>query len=115
MLVTEMKEKRWNGQNLLHIGVVGNLGQLSPNDLSTCRHESQFRDVDLDDGALRQDSELGVHRALRVLLDGDDRQLNRNSQFRVYRMSCVSTGYSTDRLWRKSTYGSHWPSCIGDP
>ncbi|KAG5459116.1 MAG: hypothetical protein BJ554DRAFT_522 [Olpidium bornovanus] len=48
---------------------------LSPDDLSAGRDEAQFADVDLDHGSLGDDAERGVERALRVLLDTDDWQL----------------------------------------
>lgn len=55
----------------------------TPHDLSTSRHQTQLRDVDLDDGTLGQHTKLCVQRVLGVLLDGDDGQLDGNAELGV--------------------------------
>lgn len=65
------------------LGVVGNLGPTTPDDLATSGDKTKFRNVDLDDGTLGQDTELGVHGVLRVLLDGDDGELDSDTEFGV--------------------------------
>lgn len=63
--------------------VVCDLGPSTPNNLAAGSDHAQFTDVDLDDGSLGQDAELGVHGGLRVLLDAQKRELDGDSEFRV--------------------------------
>ena len=65
------------------LGMICDLGVLSPDNFPAGRDQAQFADVHFDDGALGEDAELAVHWALRVLLDGDDGQLEGGLQFRV--------------------------------
>jgi hypothetical protein len=55
----------------------------APDDFSSCGYETEFRDVDFDNGSLGQDAELGVQRLLGVLLDRDDWQLNGNVELQT--------------------------------
>lgn len=66
---------------------IGDLRIFTPYDLSACRDETQFGDVDFDDGSLGQDSQLGVERVLRVLLDAQDGQLHGDAELRADRLS----------------------------
>ena len=70
-------------------GVVRHLGVLAEYDFSTCGDHAELADVDFDDGALCHDAELGVHRALRVLLDSENLQLEGCFQVR-YNIISVS-------------------------
>ena len=80
-------DMRLNEQNSVQaavvLGVVGNLGPTTPDDLSTRGDQTKFRDVDLDDSTLGQDTELSVHGVLGVLLDGDDGELDGDTEFGV--------------------------------
>lgn len=67
----------------LILRVVGHLGVATPDNLSTSGDETEFADVDLDDGTLGQNTQLGVERVLGVLLDTDDGQLNGNAKLGV--------------------------------
>ena len=70
-------------QAAIVLGVVGNLGPTTPDDLSTSGDQTKFRNVDLDDCTLGQNTELSVHGVLGVLLDGDDGELNSDTEFGV--------------------------------
>jgi hypothetical protein len=63
------------------LGHVGNLGPFTPDNLTGGSDETQFGDVDFDDGTLGQDTQLGVKRVVGVLLDGEDGQLNGDTEF----------------------------------
>lgn len=52
--------------------IVGDLGVLSKDDLSSCSDHTQLGDVDLNDGTLGEDTKLSVHGGLGVLLDAED-------------------------------------------
>lgn len=69
------------------LGVVGNLGPFSPDDLAIGGDHTQLGDVDLDDCSLGQDSELCVQRVLRVLLDGQNGQLDGNGHFGAIKLA----------------------------
>lgn len=70
-------------QAAIVLGVVGNLGPATPDDLSTSGDQTKFRNVDLDDCTLGQDTELSVHGVLGVFLDGDDGELNSDTELGV--------------------------------
>ena len=63
--------------------IVGDLGPTTPNDLTTGGNETEFADIDLDDGTLGEDAQLGIHRILRVLLHRKDGELNGHAEFGV--------------------------------
>lgn len=67
----------------LILRVVSNLGIATPDDLSTSGYETKFADVDLDNGTLGQNTQLGVERVLRVLLDADDGELDSDTKLGV--------------------------------
>ena len=63
------------------LAVVRNLCPLSPDDLTTSCHKTKLTDINFDNRTLRQDAQLRIHRALRVLLHTNNRQLDRHSEF----------------------------------
>lgn len=65
------------------LGVVCDLGPTTPDDLSTSCDQTELGNVDFDDGTLGQNTKLGVHGVLRVLLDGNDGELDGDTEFGV--------------------------------
>mmetsp|Transcript_15303 Transcript_15303/g.43764 ORF Transcript_15303/g.43764 Transcript_15303/m.43764 type:complete len:306 (+) Transcript_15303:253-1170(+) len=65
------------------VRVVCDLGVLRPDDLPCLRHEAELGNVDLDDGAFRDDSQGGVQLGLRVLFHAHHVEAEGHLQFRV--------------------------------
>lgn len=63
------------------LGHVGNLCPFTPDNLAGGGDETQLGDVDLDNGTLRQNTQLGEEGVVGVLLDGEDGQLNSHTEF----------------------------------
>jgi hypothetical protein len=63
--------------------LTGNLCPPPPYNLSASCDETKFGNIDFDDCSSCQDSQLGVERILRVLLDTNDWQLNGNTKLLV--------------------------------
>lgn len=63
------------------LGVVGNLGPFTPDNLAVGGDHTQLGDVDFEDRSLGQDTELSVQGVLGVLLDGEDGQLHGDGHF----------------------------------
>lgn len=71
----ERKKRKGNDSRIdtaIILAIIRDLGPATPDDLAAGGDEAEFADVDLDDGTLGEHAELGVHRVLWVLLDGDD-------------------------------------------
>lgn len=66
-----------------YLWVVRDLRVSSPSNLARRRHNTQIRNIYLDNGTLGQDSQLGIQRVAGVFLDAQDRQLNCDVQRRV--------------------------------
>ena len=64
-------------------GMIRDLSILAPDHFAGLGDESQFTDVHLNDGSLRDDSQAGVHGGVGILLDSDDGQLEGGLQLRV--------------------------------
>lgn len=65
------------------LGVVGNLGPFTPDDLAIGGDHTQLGDVDFEDRSLGQDTELSIQGVLGVLLDGKNGQLHSDGHFRA--------------------------------
>jgi len=54
-------------QAAVHLWVVGHLRPPSPHDLPSCGDHTELADVDFDDSAFGEDTQLGIHGILGVL------------------------------------------------
>jgi len=83
---------------------VRHLSVLAPHHFPVLSHQTQIADVDLNDCALCDDAERGVHGRLWVLLDADDVEEKRTLEFRMRHVGFFETERSrTDKtfvLWR---------------
>lgn len=85
-----LTQPSFSGSSAIHVSIkfaprntvvlTGNLSISTPDNLSRSRRQSQLADVDLDDGTLRQNTKSCVKRLLGVLLDSNDRDLDRDAQ-----------------------------------
>ena len=57
------------------------IGKEEKADLSAGGDHAKLADIDLDDGSFCHNSELSVHRALRILLDAKDLELECRLEF----------------------------------
>jgi len=60
---------------------IGDLSPFTPDDLTAGRNKTKLGDVDLNNCTLGQNTELGVQRVLGVLLNGQNGQLDSDTEF----------------------------------
>lgn len=77
---TKVSDKEYRVDTTIVLGVVCDLCVTTPDDLASGSCQPQLRYVDFEDGTLAQNTKLCIEGVLRVLLDGNDRQLNRDGK-----------------------------------
>lgn len=66
-----------------YLRVVGDLSITTPGNLARCGNHTEIGNVNFDDGALGQNTELGIEGVAGVLLDAEDGELDRDVEGRV--------------------------------
>lgn len=79
---------------------VGNLGPFTPDNLAARGDETKLGDVDFDDGTLGQDTQLSVQGVLGVLLDGENGELNSDTEFGAEGFAVSTYLFATEIIFK---------------